>query len=213
MDRTNTIRRAEGCPCKKEPATIGEVGDSVPTDRRRSGKEELKTGRNLSRGQFGGDGACPKAQRHRLNAQAVNNRASTPANKQPVRTALDPRLAGLVLGTLDQVSAVVGSAVGGVPYAAIREVAGFSNEDENELRALLDAATQNSTPFAEHRSIVELLVGMTALHAAKADHVLMLTHKQEPLSLREMFGILLLIFAPFLLVGLIVLLNAQKADE
>jgi hypothetical protein len=137
-------------------------------------------------------------------------RASSLADEPQVRPVPDPRLAGLLLGTLDQLSAVVGSALSGVPYAAIRKVAGFSSGDENELRESLERVAQTSTSFAEHRPLIELLVGVTALHAAKADHLLMLTDKQKPLSLQEMFGMLLLIFSPLLLLGLIFLLKSQR---
>jgi hypothetical protein len=154
-----------------------------------------------------------KAKHQRVNVKANNHRTNTRADKPLVTPVLDPRLAGLALGTLDQVSAVIGSAISGVPYAAIRTVAGFSNEDESELREALEAVAQASTSFAEYRPLIELLVGLTALHAAKADHVLMLTDRHEPLSLREMLGILLLIFSPFLVVGLIVLLKSQKVGK
>src|SRR2546428_12632431 len=125
--------------------------------------------------------------RARVAAARVRN-AAVSAGEPQNGPVLDPRLAGLVLGTLDQVSAVVGSAIGGVPYAAIRESAGFSNEDEGELREALEAVVREySAPLAEHRPLIELLVGMTALHAAKADHVLTLTGNEQPLSLGEMF--------------------------
>jgi hypothetical protein len=154
-----------------------------------------------------------KAERKRLKVQAAIPRPINPVDEPLAKPVLDPRLAGLVLGTLDQVSAVVGSAISGVPYAAIRNSAGFSDEDESELRTSLEAVAQTSTSFAENRPLIEVLVGLTALNAAKADHVLMFTDRQKALSLQEMFGILLLIFAPLLLVGLIVVLKSKKAGR
>jgi hypothetical protein len=148
-----------------------------------------------------------------FDGQALKGAVVAVAGESPRESVLDPRLAGLVLGTLDQVSAVVGSAISGLSYAAIRKFAGYSREDEKELRESLEAVAQTSTSFAEHRPFIELLVGVTALHAAKADQLLMLTDKQKPLSLREMFGVLLLIFAPLLLLGLIFLLKPLKAEK
>jgi hypothetical protein len=134
--------------------------------------------------------------------------------KVPVRPGFDPRLAGLVLGTLDQISAVVGSAISGVPYAAMRTSAGFSEEDESELRGALEAvAWKHSTSFAEHKPLIEMLVGLTALQAAKADSVLMQKGDAQPLSSREMFGILFMIFAPLLLIGLICMFASQKGEK
>ena len=134
--------------------------------------------------------------------------------KVPVKPVFDPRLAGLVLGTLDQISAVVGSAISGVPYAAMRTSAGFSDEDESELRWALEAvAWKHSKSFAEHKPLIETLVGLTALHAAKADRVLMQRGNEQPLSPREMSGILLMIFAPLLLIGLICLFASQKGEK
>jgi hypothetical protein len=154
-----------------------------------------------------------KAKHQRLNVKANNRRTNTGRDKPLVTPVLDPGLAGLVLSTLDQVSAVVGSAISGVPYAAIRNVAGFRNEDESELREALEAVAQTSTSFAGHTPLIEMLVGLTALHAAKADRILMLSDKQEPLSFQEMLGVLMLILAPLLLVGLIVLVKSQKSGN
>lgn len=142
----------------------------------------------------------------------LERRASVTASKhQPAdNRALDDRLPGLLLDALAPIEAVIGSAVTGLPYSALRTAAAVDEDGRRELlRAAQVAAAAHQDFLAERRSEVEFLVPLMAITAAQVDQLFTLLDAErtgsgqppQACSPREALLVGLIVLAPVLLLG------------
>lgn len=121
-------------------------------------------------------------------------------------------LCDLALESFACVEAITASCIAGVPYTGLRDAIRFSDVQKAEIaEAVQRVAANHAAVFAAHKDTIELAVALTAMQAAKLDQVLLLAADNEPLSRRQVFGSLAIIFAPLLALLLLAWLKRLQA--
>jgi hypothetical protein len=108
-------------------------------------------------------------------------------------------LCDLALDSIACVEAITASWIAGVPYTGLREAIRFSDAQKTEItEAVRKVAVKHATAFTVHKDAIEIGVVLTAMQTAQLEQVLLLAGGKEPLSGRQLLGILAIIFGPLL---------------
>ncbi len=123
---------------------------------------------------------------------------------------LDERLPGLLLDALAPIEAAIASAMTGAPYTIVRGAMDLGEDHRSKLlHAAQAAVAAHSDGFAEHRSAIEFVLGLTAINAGQMDTLLTLLDAEQvgagqpakPCSTRDAAVIGLIVLAPVLLLA------------
>lgn len=152
------------------------------------------------------------------NTASTEDQSGTCQRPSNADSAINESLCGLLFDSLASVETAILSATEKVPYTALRQLMALGAEERRELMGATHAVVaKHAAFFVQHKNAVELALVLTALGAAKVDHLLSVVGPSESpspaaqegvtgvhvCSLREALGIALIVFAPLGILALV----------
>lgn len=155
-------------------------------------------------------------------AASTESQSDTCLPQSKAGSIFDECLCGLLFDALSSVETAILSATERAPYASFRQLLAFGEEERGELtKATQAVVAKHAVFFSKHKNAVEFALVLTALGAAKVDHLLSAMDPCEGpspgaqehafgghvCSPREALSIALIVLAPLGILGLALLIQ------